>query len=97
MADANSSSTNHYLSLTPKLRRESALEMAEEILDHDERMYAVGEALLNRLSPAKGEEVHDIGALRLAEVLTEMMSDRAQHYRLIDCLKVMQREEVRHG
>ena len=110
MADANSSSTNstiaqkdpagelnRYSSFTPEYRREIALEMATEMFEDRERMYAVANALLARLLPANGEAAHDIGVLRLAEVLNEMMSDCDQHYRLIDCLKAMQTEGVCHG
>lgn len=64
MADANSSSTNptidqeehagepnRYSSFTPEYRREIALEMATEMFEDRERMYAVANALLDRLLP----------------------------------------------
>lgn len=90
MADANSTSTGNiesHLSLT-----ESALEMAREMIEVNGRQYAVALALLVQLSPASGEEPDDINAFRLAEVLTEIMGDCAQNYRLIDRLEAMRQK-----
>lgn len=83
----------HYLTQTPEYRRAAALEMASETFVERERVLAVANALLDKLTPGEGEEAADIGAMRLAEVLIEMLSDCGQHYRLIDCLKAMSTEK----
>lgn len=80
---------NAYAALSQERRVQSALEMAHEITEESERMYAIAEALLSRLRPAAGEDHIEVGAFRLAEVLEEMLCDCAQHHRMIKCIEAM--------
>ena len=70
-------------------RVSQALEMATEIYEDHERLYAVAIALNDRLKPARNGD-GDPTAARLAEVLEEMMRSTGQLHPLIDCLKAMQ-------
>lgn len=94
MADAN---FNRYSSYSPEMRRESALEMAQEIAEHNARLFALSSALLGQLTPGNGEEPVDYQSLLLAELLNELMADTGQQNRLIQCLSAMQSEEVCHA
>mgnify|MGYP000518816275 CR=1 FL=1 len=80
---------NAYAALSQERRVQSALEMAHEITEEKERMYAVALALLSRLTPAAGDDHIEVGAFRLAEVLEEMLANCAQHYRMIECVEAM--------
>lgn len=92
MADAKNSSateTNYLSMFTPAGRAAFALEIAQEISEEGERLYAVASALVDRLTPQEGQDADDLVALRLAETLRNMLSDHAQHYLLDECLEAM--------
>lgn len=101
-AEAPRDHRSRYFSMSPERRVEAALEMAEAISNRKERLYAVATALVSQLTPSVGDDPFDNVALRLAEVLEDMLTDHSQHFRLTDCLEVMQSNlqkaaaEVRH-
>lgn len=82
--------TNWYLTMTMEERAKYALELAEEIAETDERHYCLATALRDNLAANYDEMKGDCGALRLAELLEELMGSAAQQNQLRDCLKAMQ-------
>lgn len=88
-ANAPMTHRDFYASISAEQRVETALEMAREISEEQERHYAIATSLVSQLKLGVSNDSVDILALRLAEVLEEMLIEQGQPNRLIDCLEVM--------
>ena len=95
----NEHRSRDYASLSPSQRADSALEMATEILEENERVYALAAAIIDQLKPDTDDANISPIALSLAEILEDRLSRCGQKFRLVQCLKTMQIPEtgVSHG
>ncbi len=92
MAATNTTSVqeNEYLSMPHERQVAYALEMAKEIKEQDSRLYCLAASLRDQLENELGDDRSASRAFGLAELLSELMTDSAQFYRLLDCLEAMQ-------
>ena len=82
---------NYYATLTPERRIASALEMAQEINEHHEKVYCVISAAVDYLKESPDDSTF---GLSLAQVAEELMRDMGQNFRLVKCLET---SEAAHG
>jgi hypothetical protein len=68
-------------------RMDDVLEFAQELGLQNDRLYCVMSKLLDHLSPPDGEEPRDVMALRLAELLHELMGNNGQQINLINSIQ----------
>ncbi|MBK9783397.1 MAG: hypothetical protein IPP59_03925 [Betaproteobacteria bacterium] len=94
MAETNSTNSeiasNRYISMSADERTGAALEIAEEISEQGERLFCLASALRDNLAANFDEMKGHSGALRLAELLEELMGEKGSQNSLLDCLKAMQ-------
>lgn len=69
-----------------------AARLYSEIRDKNDRILSLAYALLSRLHQNEERDSYDNVALRLAELLVELMDDSAPESRLMNCLTEMQTE-----
>lgn len=90
--------SNYYASLSPKLRKEAALEMAQEILAHDHQISILAMAIQNYIDPYQGgspmpkEEDAEItldSAKQLLALLVDKISNVGQLSRLLKCIEAI--------
>ena len=74
----------YYASLSLERRNAAALEMAQEIQAHHERVFCVISAAVSYLKESPDENPF---ARALVEVAEELMCDTGQNHRLVKCLK----------
>lgn len=103
--DKPTKDASHFATLSPARRRSAALEMAEEIRQHDHQMSVLVIAIQNYIDPyhdgaaesaPKGEDAEIMldSARQLLALLVDNISNRGQQSRLIECIEAM---EMDHG
>jgi hypothetical protein len=86
-AATSATPVNQYSLSSPSYRAEVALEMAIDIRERMEQHQTLAGVVSDSLAPTDNEsDSVDWHAYRLAQLLEDLMADRAQMHRLITCL-----------